>query len=91
VYYYKKAFDEVSQKVITSEFPQAIAVTDDEALTFCLNSMIVGNTIVTNTNAVAFTTRVKKDGYEVIQTDMSEFLKSGGSVKCLTNEIWESV
>lgn len=89
VYYYKAAFDEETQNVITNEFPDAIAVTDEEAMSFCLNSMIIGNTIITNSLAVTFAERVKKDGYDVVMTDMSEFLKSGGSVKCLTNEMWE--
>ncbi len=88
VYYYDKAFDTASQKAITKAFKHAVAVSDEEALGFALNSMTVDHTVITNTKSKKFVNRVKSDGYQVVTAHMTEFLKSGGSVKCLTNEIW---
>lgn len=88
-YFYEKAFDAISVKVIKKSFKHAVAVTDEEALTFSLNSVTTDHTVVMNANSNKFSERVKSEGYRVFQLPMNEFFKSGGSVKCLTNEIWE--
>lgn len=90
-YFYEKAFDGQSVKSIRKAFKEAVAVTDEEAHSFGLNSMTVDHTIIMNKNAKKFADRVKSDGYKTIMVKLDEFFKSGGSVKCLTNEFfWEN-
>ena len=89
VYFYDKAFDQKSTHTIKKLFKRAFAVSDKEALSFSLNSVIVDHTVITNTKAKRFSDRVSNEGLKVIPLDMSEFIKSGGAVKCLTNELWE--
>lgn len=89
VYYYENAFDPSSMRKIRKSFVKAIAVSDEEALSFSLNSVAADHKVVMNAKARKFADRVKSDGFRPILTPMDEFLKSGGSVKCLTNEIWD--
>ncbi|OGH12994.1 MAG: hypothetical protein A2687_01085 [Candidatus Levybacteria bacterium RIFCSPHIGHO2_01_FULL_38_26] len=88
IYFYEKTFDKESADAIKSHFKKAVAISDEEALSFALNSLIFEQTVITNKNANQFTERVSKDGLKTITLDMSEFIKAGGSVKCLANEIW---
>lgn len=89
VYYYDQAFDEYSIDLIRSSFKKAVAVTKDEAMTFSLNSIRYNNTIIINSHSAKFAERVRSEGFKTILVDVSEFMKSGGSVKCLTNELYE--
>lgn len=89
VYFYDKALDQKSVNTITKLFKQAIAVSDEEALSFALNSVALDHAVITNIKAKRFSDRLSAQGFNVIELDMSEFIKSGGSVKCLTNELWE--
>jgi len=89
VYFYDKAFDRKSVDTIKEFFKYAIAVSDEEALSFSLNSVVIDHTVVTNAKAKRFNDRVSSEGLKTISLDMSEFIKSGGAVKCLTNELWE--
>lgn len=88
VLYFAPAFDEKSQEVISKNFKNHIAVTEEEALSFGLNSVVVGNTVIINKKAEKLSKRLQDLGFKTVQTDTSEFQKSGGSVKCLTNEIY---
>ncbi len=89
VYFYDKAFDQKSVHTIKKYFKNAVAVSDEEALSFALNSVALDHTVITKTEAKRFSDRLSAQGFNVIELDMSEFIKSGGAVKCLTNELWE--
>jgi len=89
VYYYEDAFDSETNKIIRNSFKKAISVTKEEAMTFSLNSIRHNNIIIVNSHSKKFTERLRSEGFEVVPVDVSEFMKSGGSVKCLTNELYE--
>lgn len=89
VFYYSKAYTKEAVAAIKKHFKKAIDVTDEEALSFGLNSISAGNTAVLTSTATKFADRLKALGFKTILVDMSEFAKSGGAVKCVTNEIWE--
>ena len=89
VYFYENAFDSDSSKTIRSSFKKAVAVTREEAMTFSLNSIQYNNTIIMNSHSKKFAERIRSEGFTVISVDVSEFMKSGGSVKCLTNELYK--
>ena len=87
--YYPQAFDSYGNKVIEANVPEEkrIKVTEEEASKFSCNAVNVGKTVVTNLTTERFTKELEKKGFFHIQTDLSEFIKSGGSAKCLTLKI----
>lgn len=88
VYFYEKAFDQESVHAIKKYFKNAVAVSDEEALSFALNSVVLDHAVITNIKAKSFSDRLSNEGFNVIPLDVSEFIKSGGAVKCLTNELF---
>jgi N-dimethylarginine dimethylaminohydrolase len=64
-------------------------LTDEEALTtFCANSIVVGRTVVMPAGAPdRVTAQVKGWGFDVVEVQVDEFHKGGGSVRCLTNPV----
>lgn len=83
--YYPGAFDPYARKVIQSFIPHPVALSEREAKKFVLNGVVVGKTLVTNEGLSAKTKRiVRREGFRIIELDLSEFHKSGGSAKCLT-------
>jgi len=84
VLYYPGAFDEESREKIKTEFPRAIEAEEDEALKYVCNSINVGQIVVVNAGCPKAQAALEAAGYRTATLDMSEFLKSGGSIKCLT-------
>jgi N-dimethylarginine dimethylaminohydrolase len=83
------AFDAESAQALLGLVPEPLVLTDDEALTtFCANSVVIGRTIVMPAGAPE---RVKAQlaawDFEVVEVDVSQFHKGGGSVRCLTNPV----
>lgn len=87
--YYPDAFDEYGKTVIEANVPseKRIAVTAEEAAQFACNAVNVGDTVIFNQGSHRLADELKQRGFRVIQVDLSEFLKSGGSSKCLTLRI----
>ena len=86
VMYYPPAFDDDSRKTIERLIPEArrYAVSEEDALSFACNAVNAGKTIVVNRATKEFTAALGKRGYNVVQTPLTEFMKAGGSAKCLT-------
>ena len=84
--YSPDAFDEYGNAVIEANIPKAkrIPVKPEEAARFACNSVNINNTVLFNQGSSALADELKQRGFNVIQIDLSEFLKSGGSSKCLT-------
>jgi len=85
--WFPPAFDRYGQKVIASHVPHLVAVVEEEAARFACNAVVVGKTVVLNAGSDQLTRDLEKLDYRVLATDLSEFLKSGGSAKCLTLRI----
>ena len=83
------AFDRASASALLDLVPEPLVLTDDEALTaFCANSIVVGRTVVMPAGAPERVTHRLVDwGFDVVEVDVSEFHKGGGSVRCLTNPV----
>ena len=84
--YYPEAFDEYARKVIEKNVAadKIITVGDKESASFSCNAVSVADAVVMNTGAPKLAGELQSRGLRVFQTDLSEFLKSGGSAKCLT-------
>ena len=81
------AFDQNSLDKIRSFGFNEIQVNENEAIKFACNSVAIGKTILMPNNCNDTAEKLRKLGYNVVFLEMSEFLKSGGAVKCLTLEI----
>jgi N-dimethylarginine dimethylaminohydrolase len=82
--YYPAAFDRYGQKVLESHIPRLLPVEEAEAHRFGCNAVVVGRTVVLNTGCERLAQDLLRWGYEPVATELDEFLKAGGSAKCLT-------
>lgn len=86
VLYYPGAFDEYGRKAIEGNIGEEriIRADETEAPTFCCNAVAIDDAVVINSGASKLARQLRDRGLRVFQTDLSEFIKSGGSAKCLT-------
>ena len=86
VMYYPPAFDPESRASIEASIPgdKRIAIGEEDALAFACNAVNIASTVVVNRATPAFVKALARRGFEVVQTPLSEFMKAGGSAKCLT-------
>lgn len=84
--YSPEAFDSYGNQVIEANVPAAkrITVNPNEASRFACNTVNVGKTVIFNEGSHELADTLKSKGFQVVQVNLSEFLKSGGSAKCLT-------
>ena len=85
--YYPEAFSRHSQRTLRDLFPQAIRCSEGDARLLGLNAVSDGHHVVMPTAAAGLATALRDRGYTPVPVDLSEFVKSGGSVKCCTMEI----
>jgi N-dimethylarginine dimethylaminohydrolase len=83
------AFDAESAEALLALVPEPLVLTDEEALsTFCANSIVIDHTVVMPAGAPKrVIAQLSEWGFEVVEVDVSEFHKGGGSVRCLTNPV----
>jgi len=83
--YYPKAFDCESLDAIQSRIPtnNRFEVSDADALNFACNAVDLGNRFITNFAGEDLCRKLKSWGFEVTVCPMSEFIRAGGSAKCL--------
>ena len=82
--WFPDAFDAYGRKVIESHIPTLIPVIETEAQRFGCNAVVVGKKVVTNTGCEKLAADLRSHGFEPIAVELDEFLKAGGSAKCLT-------
>jgi N-dimethylarginine dimethylaminohydrolase len=82
--YYPGAFDEYGRAVLRDRIPRLIEVSAGEATSFSCNAVVVGPTVVLNEGAPTLARDLERAGFAVRTVALSEFLKAGGSAKCLT-------
>jgi len=85
---YEKAFSGVSVSALNDAFgANIIWVREEEARNFACNAVAIGQAVIMHKASAELRSALEQRGFEVIETDVSEFMKSGGSCKCLTLEI----
>ena len=85
--YYPLAFDEPAGKVIQQFVPKPIPVSDADALRFGCNAIVIEENVVLHYGCEELKAMLIGEGFLVHELDFSEFLKAGGSAKCLTLRI----
>ena len=81
--YFPAAFDDYARRAM-AQIPRLIAVQPEEASRFACNAVVVGRDVVMNTGCPRLEADLVKNGFTPHSTPLDEFLKAGGSAKCLT-------
>jgi len=91
--YHPPAFDYDSRIAIESRVPQhkRIIVDTMDAGNFACNAVNVGDQVFLHRASRPLQARLMLAGFEVHEVELSEFLKAGGSAKCLTLKLTEPV
>jgi N-dimethylarginine dimethylaminohydrolase len=86
VMYHPAAFDADSRREIEARVPAArrITVDEEDGLAFACNAVNIGSTVMVNRATPALARALGAKGFDVVQIPLSEFMKAGGSAKCLT-------
>ncbi len=85
---YAKAFSADSVATIQQAFgDKAIWVSDEDAGNFACNAVNVGDDVILHKASDSLKAALGGRGYNVIEADVSEFMKAGGACKCLTLEL----
>jgi N-dimethylarginine dimethylaminohydrolase len=82
--YYPGAFDRYGRLVLERYIPRLLAVGEAEAEAFACNAVVVGRTVITQCSSAKLAADLRAWNYEPVVVPMDEFLKAGGSAKCLT-------
>lgn len=83
VMYYPEAFSPEGRRCIEGWFPERLAVDHEEARRFVCNAVVVGDRVVVNQGCPQAERWLAGRGFTVVPVDTSEFMKAGGSAKCL--------
>jgi N-dimethylarginine dimethylaminohydrolase len=82
--YYPEAFDSYGRTVLQQHIPKLIPVVDKEAERFACNAVVVGKNVIVNAGSDQLATDLQAAGYTCLSVELDEFIKAGGSAKCLT-------
>ena len=82
--WYPAAFDDYGRRVIAENVLNLIEVAASEARSFACNAVVVGRTVITNTGCPRLHEDLRAAGFTPAETPLGEFVKAGGSAKCLT-------
>jgi N-dimethylarginine dimethylaminohydrolase len=82
--YYPGAFDDYGRRALEESVGELIPVSTGEARRFACNAVVVGRTVITNTDCPELHEALRIRGYDRRETPLDEFVKAGGSAKCLT-------
>ena len=82
--YFPGAFDEYARRVLATEVPLLVAVVEEEAVRFACNAVVLGRHVALNTGCPNLEADLRTLGFTPHATPLDEFLKAGGSAKCLT-------
>ena len=82
--YFPGAFDDYGRRALEAHVPNLIEVEQTEAERFACNAVVVGRHVVTNTGCPKLHEELARRDVTPHETPLDEFIKAGGSAKCLT-------
>jgi N-dimethylarginine dimethylaminohydrolase len=87
---YRPAFTTDGFEKISSHFKTVIEVTKEDASAFVCNLMVYEKYLIVNSGiSHSLREQLQALGFEVHTTDMSEYIKGGGSVKCVSLQLYD--
>jgi len=81
--FYPPAFDSYARTVLETHIPVLIPVAEEEAARFACNAVVAGANVAMNTGCPRVRQNLEELGFHVFETPLDEFIKAGGSAKCL--------
>jgi arginine dihydrolase len=78
------AFDSASQQLVRRLVPHVIEVPVEVAAGFACNAISIGDRVISSLAAERLEEPLHDAGFDTLALPMSEFLKSGGGVRCLS-------
>ncbi len=84
VAYFPPAFDRYARRVIAANIPNRIEVSEAEAARFACNAVVLNGCVALIEGCPRFEEQLRERGLTPHATPLGEFLKAGGSAKCLT-------
>jgi len=82
--YFPAAFDPYGRTALQAHVPELIEVTEQEARRFACNAVVIGRNVFTNIGCPQLHGALRERGFMPRETPLDEFVKAGGSAKCLT-------
>jgi len=84
VLWYPGAFDRYGWKLVETHVPDPVSVSSADALRFCCNAIVIDRTVILHRGvSKSLRKELEGRGFDLHELDLSEFLKAGGSAKCL--------
>ncbi len=77
-------WDRYGRAVVEALVPEPLWLSDEDALRFCANSVVVGSTVVMPSTPPAVGRQLEAWGFTPVECKVDEFLKAGGGCRCLT-------
>jgi N-dimethylarginine dimethylaminohydrolase len=77
-------WDSYGRKVVEALVPEPLVLDEEQALSFCANSVVVGTTVVMPLCPAPVGRQLEAWGFDVVIAPVDEFLKAGGGCRCLT-------
>ena len=81
------AWDDEGRAAVDALVDEQIQVSIDDAMTFCLNSVVIADNIIMSDCPIWLRRRLEDLGFRVHIVDISEFLKAGGGIRCMTLDL----
>jgi N-dimethylarginine dimethylaminohydrolase len=78
------AFSPRSARTIRALVPHVIEVPAEVAAGFACNAITIGSRVISSTAAESLETELHAEGFDTLALPMTEFMKSGGGVRCLS-------
>jgi N-dimethylarginine dimethylaminohydrolase len=85
---YPPAFDEAGLALIRHYFKNVIEVDESDANNFACNALSLNRYVVLQRGSIRTCASLRQLGFEPVEVDTSEFMKSGGSVFCLKQMVY---
>ncbi|MGZ5358719.1 MAG: dimethylarginine dimethylaminohydrolase family protein, partial [Solirubrobacterales bacterium] len=79
------AWNAAGRRAVQALVPDPLVIEEEEAFTFCANSVVVGDVVVMPAGVpVRVARQLEAWGFAVTTVDVSELHKGGGSIRCMT-------
>lgn len=85
--YYPGAFADDALKTLENLVGSLISVTEEEARQFACNAIVVGKNVIMNHGCPKIRGQLESLGFSVFEIPLTEFIKAGGSAKCLVLQV----
>lgn len=85
--YYPAAFDAIALRRLENHIGTLLPVTEEEARRFACNAIVVEKSVIMNEGCPRIRRLLESLGYSVFEIPLTEFIKAGGSAKCLVLKV----